>query len=500
MSQMKKLTTCKSTRKREIETVRQSLFPLTDSQLFCCDKRMNSDEPPVYRICLTTVPTLFEISDYESAWAEGQIRDELPEFKGSVSYLCDTTLSTVFKSLKTNISMIKETEMGMKKKDGTLTGCYRSIRDNESDVAVAIVDFPTIDYDKVDPFQILVEDSVKILSGYESKTEADVSFNDFILTSTKSFDSQTWFAVLVMVAAFFGLWMTKRTLFPDNNHMSLRRRIAEALWDTLLLFISQESTDYDKFLDRLLSILMTLSFFFLTNIYFGLMSTDLVTVTKPSVINSYEDMNRPNMTPVFAKVLSDTQEFEDAYGDDDGSIQAKFWAKYKDKVEMADSNSAPGKMIGMLHEGANMNRVLLINGVSIDTIRRGVCKVKKGYQLHENVYTWTSRDPRARMQKKGYIMRNGIKQTGHLKAFRRKIRNAFETGIFQGLIGAIIRDGLQSTDQFPFPSGPHSKVEKCLSDQVVYADAFVDTVVLQNFQFLTKNKNSVTSALFGEIK
>ena len=387
--------------------------------------------------------------------------------------------------MKTNITLIVKNENGRRNKDATLTGCYRSIRDNESDVAVAIIDFPTIDYDKVDPFQVLVEDSVKILSAYHSKTEADVSFNDFILTSIKSFDSQTWFAVLVMVSAFFGLWMTKRALFADNNHVSLRRRIAETLWDTLLLFISQESTDYYKFLDRLLSILMTLSFFFLTNIYFGLMSTDLVTVTKPSVINSYEDiMDRPNMTPVFAAVLSDTQEFEDAYEDDDGSIQAKFWTKYKDKVEMADSISAPGKVIGLLQGGLNMSRVLIMNGICIDTIRRGVCKVKVGYQLQENTYTWTSKDPRAIMQKKAFIMRNGMKQTRQLKAFRRKIRDSFETGIIHGLIGAITRDGLQSTDQFPFPSSPHSQVERCLSDQVVYADAFVDTVVMQNYYLL----------------
>ena len=94
-----------------------------------------------------------------------------------------------------------------------------------------------------------------------------------------------------MVSAFAGLWMIKRTLFRNNNHVSLRRRIAEALWDTLLLFISQESTDYDKFMDRLLSIFMTLSFFLLTTLYFGLMWTE------PSVINSYSDiMNRPKFT------------------------------------------------------------------------------------------------------------------------------------------------------------------------------------------------------------
>ena len=446
---------------------------------------MESNEGLLYRFCVITVPRVFEIVDYESAWAGGQVHDELPKIKGSWSYLFDTTLSPLFKSLKANVSLNVENEIGTQKKNGTLTGCYRSIRDNESDVSVLFIDFPTIDYEKVDPYQIVVEHPLKILSGYYSKAEADLSFNDFILTSIKSFDNQTWFAVLVMVSAFFGLWMIKRSLFLDDNLVSLRRRIVEALWDTLLLFISQESTDYDKFLDRLLSILMTLSFFLLTNIYFGLMSTDLVTVTKPTVINSYEDiMNRPNVTPVFATVTSDTQEFEDAYFDDDDSIQAKFWAKYKDKVEMADPNSNPAKMMNMLQNGAHLNRVLIMSGSVIDGVRRVICRLKVGYQVHENVYTWISKDPDAMMHKRAFIMRNGMKETQHLKTFRRKIRSAFESGIFHRVIDEVVKNGLQSSDQFTFPSGPHAQVQKCLSDQVVYADASVDTVVVQNFHLL----------------
>ena len=446
---------------------------------------MESDEYPVYRFCTVSVPAVLEIVDYESKWAAGQRRDEFPKIRGSWSYFFDTVLSKPFKFLRANISLVVENEIGTKKKDGTLTGCYRSIRDNESDFSLLLTDFPTIDFDKVDPFQVVMEYSLKLLSAYHSKTEADVSFNDFILTSIKSFDSQTWFAVLVMVSAFFGLWMTKRYLFSDNNQVSLRRRIAEALWDTLLLFISQESTDYDKFMDRFLSILMTLSFFLLTTIYFGLMSTDLVTVTKPSVINSYEDiMNRPNITPVFVTVMSDTQEFEDAYEDDDGSIQAKFWAKYKDKMEMADPRSDPAKLIDMMLEGADLKRVLIMNGVFIDGARTAACQLKVGYQLEKNTYSWISRDPDARMHKKALIMRNGMKQTPHLKAFQRKIKSLFETGILNSFMDAVTRNGLQSSDQLSFPSGPHSQVERCLSDQIVYADAFVDTVVLQNFQVL----------------
>ena len=447
-------------------------------------QRMESDEHPVYRFCMVPTPLVFEIEDYESKWAGGQIRNEFPKFTGSWTHMTET-LSSLFKNLRTNISLIVESEIGMRKSNGTLTGCYRSVRDNESDISIFVVNFPTVEFEKVEPYQVVMEDSLKIMSGYHSETDPDVSFNDFILTSIKSFDDQTWFAVLVVVSAFFGLWMTKRALFPDDNHVSLRRRIAEALWDTLLLFISQESTDYDKFLDRFLSILMTVSFFLLTNIYFSLMSTDLVTVAKPSVINSYQDiMNRPNMTPVFATLMSDTQEFEDAYADNEDSIQAKFWAKYKDKVQMADAHADPGKLIDMMQGGADLNRVLIMNGIYIDGVRRATCRIKTGFKLHENVYTWISRDVHSRMHKKVIIMRNGMKQTRQLKTFRRKVRYLFESAIFRDVIHQLVNEGLKSSDQFTFPLGPHSKVERCLSDQIVYADASVDTVVMQNYYLL----------------
>ena len=413
-----------------------------------------------------------EIADYESAWTKGQIRNEFPETKGVWSHVFDTTMSPIFKSLRGNFSLRVEEEFGMKKKDGT--GCYGSIRNNESDISLVPHYYPTIDYDKVDPYQVVAELSLKILSGYKSKTEADVSFNDFILTSMKSFDSQTWFAVWTMILAFFGLWMIKRVLFSDNEDVPLRRTIAETLWDTLLLFISQESTDYYQFMDRLLSIVMTLSFFFLTNIYFGLMSTDLV-----SVINSYQDiMNRPNITPVFTTTNSETQEFEDAYEDDDDSIQAKFWAKYRGRVEMFDFNSDPTKLINLMQKAFDMQKVLIINEFSAKTSGRALCRFKIGNQLFPNVYTWVSKDPSARMRQKGFILRNGIKKTPQLKAFRRKMRNFVETGIYDGLTDAFVKDSLESSEEFGIPSAPHSQVEKCVSDQVVYAGVSVDTVVL----------------------
>ena len=62
---------------------------------------------------------------------------------------------------------------------------------------------------------------------------------------------------LSLAVVTFPCQMYRSHHFRDNEDVSLRKIIAESLWDTLL-FIFQESTDYDRFMDRLLSILMTL--------------------------------------------------------------------------------------------------------------------------------------------------------------------------------------------------------------------------------------------------
>ena len=105
-----------------------------------------------------------------------------------------------------------------------------------------------------------------------------------------------------------------------------------------------------------------------------------------------------------------------------------------------------------------------MNGAFIDVVRRAICKLKIGYQVQENVYTWISRDPSARMHKKAFIMRNGMKETPQFKVFQRKIKSIFETGLLYSFMDTVARDGLKSSDQLSFPEGPYSKVERCLSD------------------------------------
>ena len=446
---------------------------------------MASDEGTVYRFCTTTIPEVFDIVDKEK-WEEGQIHDEFPETWGAFSYLFNTIMSDIFKSLKGNYSINIESQAGYKMKNGTYTGCYGSIRDNKSDFSLTFVDFPTDEYDKIEPYQIVLETPLKILSFYRVIKSVG-TVNDFLLNSTKSFDDETWFSVFVLILCFIGLLITKRCLSGKRCRISLRRIIGHCVWETLLHFISCESTEYRKFIDRFLSIFMTLSFFLLTTIYFSLMSTDLVSVVKPSVIKSYQDiMNRPNMTLVFASSMSDTEEFEEA--DDPQLIEYKFWNKYKNRVELADPNGeGREKVLHILNKLGELDRVIIMNGFVLNGVRRMLCRLKFAFELPslENVYTWFSKDPEAKMHQKGFILRKDMKQTRDVKLFRRKLRYAFDMGIIGQFYTQTMEEGLKSTRTFEFHDGLHSQVEKCISDELVYDQmASVDTVVLESFHIL----------------
>ena len=445
---------------------------------------MASDDEVFYRICATAGPGTYEIDDYDTNWARGQFHDEYPkQTSGAFAYLLETILAKPFKSLKTNISITIADESGYKKKDGTATGCYRSIRDNETDISMMLVDFPTDDFDQVEPYQVFNEDVLKIFSGYRSETNGTGTFNDFILNSIKSFDDETWFAVFVLITCFFGLLILRKSLFPETDeeaHVSVRRTIAQCVWETFLHFISHESTDYDKFADRCLSIFMTMSFFFLANIYFGLMSTDLVSVSKPFVISSFQDiMNQPNVTPVFLSVFSDQKEFEEA--DDKDSIQFKFWEKYKSEVQMVEAKINPTEFGNIMNEAGELNRVLIMNAMFIEGVRRMACRLKVAFQQHEDIYTWLSQDQDAKGHQRGLIMRKGLKETRQIKTFRKKVRHAFETEIILTYFRKVVRQGINLE---VIPEGPYSKIQKCLSDELVMSDASVDTVVLQNLHIL----------------
>ena len=53
-----------------------------------------------------------------------------------------------------NYTTIRSESIGRVAKDGTMTGCYRSMYDNQTDITLAVMDYPIHDLKRLDPVQV----------------------------------------------------------------------------------------------------------------------------------------------------------------------------------------------------------------------------------------------------------------------------------------------------------------------------------------------------------
>ena len=427
-----------------------------------------------YRLCLSVQPGLIELKDLQK-WDDGQVHAELPKFTGageSMAYLVTSTIAYA----SPNISLVFEDMTGSYGKDGLPTGCYGSIHRNESDFSIMPAEYPVLDYEKVVPIQIVYEGPLTIMSIYKVEESFSIIYADLLRSSLKSFDSSIWFVILVTFIVFAGLLVLRRRLkrVRDTTGYS-------ATLETFSHMIGQDITDFNDRSGKLISILMTVGFFFILAFYLSMMSTDLVVVTKPSVIKNYRDiMNRENMTVVFSALTSDINEFKYA---DKGSIQEEFWNHIKNNHIMAkiELNILSG-IAGLAFKG---KVILIVNSLYSNTCAKKACMMKvimqKNIPFLSKRYAWISSDPEGKQHTTGMIRRQGIEKP-FLKKGTRRARAIFEGGISCKETSASI----EKIDVGPMMEGTASvaEIEKCLSKQINYNQPEVEKVVPENFRYL----------------
>ena len=93
-----------------------------------------------------------------------------------------------------------------------------------------------------------------------------------------------------------------------------------------------------------------------------------------------------------------------------------------------------------------------------------------------------SSDPEGKQHTEGFIMRQGLK-TDRIRKGIMVSQRIFDTGFQLKDISESFRD----TDVGSLMTSPPNVTEmiKCLSDQVIFNEEQVETVVVQNFKFLT---------------
>ena len=190
-----------------------------------------------YRICIPNLYGIYDLDEFQK-W-EHQAHAEYPKASGSFVEALSTVSSALLGIPAPNISLVIE----------SMTGCYRSIRDNQSDFTPLLVTYPVKDFDRVKPVQIFFETPISILSTYKVEEKSPIiNYADLLENSLKSFDFTVWSAVVSVLFIFVGLLFLRKLLNSSKEDKKQGNDLEDApLFEVFSHLIGQVSSN---FLDR----------------------------------------------------------------------------------------------------------------------------------------------------------------------------------------------------------------------------------------------------------
>ena len=444
---------------------------------------------------MSVIPGSLQIEDPEQ-WEGGQVHERYPKMSGVVAeYFVQMIMTAVLGNSAPNMSIVFESGTGSVGKDGSPTGCYASVHNNESDFTFFPVEYPIYDYSKVNPVQVIHEGPLSIVSTYKVEKEHSIVYADLLQSSLRSFDNLVWFVVLVCFSVFTGLLFLRKwvnNLKESTVYISRLPRLFKkylkpkksktgysTLFETFTHMMGQESTSFDDRSGNVISILMTVGFFLILVFYLNLMSTELVVVTKPKVINNYRDvMNEKNITVGFFAVVYDVNEFEEA---EEGTIQEEFWKQFRTSHYIIDnSKDILGAGNFMVSQFPKKESILIVTSMFSEPGLKAMCKLIVGGA--PRTYGWLASDPKGKQHTQGLIIRQGLNSDLIIKG-QRRLKGLFEGDI---IVKAIARS-LEVLDFGPLSAGnlsTISEVMRCISKQVNFNCPEVETVNVKNFRYL----------------
>ena len=457
---------------------------------------MDTKDEPVYRICFLEVPGVLDFANNDKSIDE-RITTDRPIIVGSGAKTFNLMVDIALGRYSINYTTIRSESFGGIAKDGTMTGCYRSMYDNQTDFSFLPIDYPIHDLTRLDPVQIYFEQPLKIVSVYHVDPKPSVVYSDILKSSlSSSFSINTWmmiftaFIILSVLLWLRGILVSRIKVV--HKRMSVVRRgnrvkhkdsqlesLSQAVYEAFCHLIQQETRDFDDFAGSLISVTMTVCFFFITAVFFNLMSTDLVVITKPKTIENYEDIinSDPPVIPAFNPQFGDTEEFEKA---DEESIRGTFWKKYRDTHVAPDPYKDFQGVLQTMTDSFQGSKVFIMGGLYAYGWRRSVCSMKETLLPEQsNAYSWISQDSTAEKIQKGIVVRNGMKRTKFLKGFYLRVRLAFEAGLSD-----VMQDDFKNAKFGPGADTNPSMVRECLSDVLKTNDFQVEKVVMANYTFL----------------
>ena len=204
-------------------------------------------------------------------------------------------------------------------------GCYGLLQKNISDFLLAAGIFP-FHHHNITHGVPIAEWPLKILSAYNcsiEKSKEDSILLDSMDTFKRAFEWNLWLLILSVFFTFSLLFTVHYKLFKAKSSSSLCHNV----WTVITFSLQQDSVEYNQWIGKLLSFLLSVFIFLITTYFCNLMSTDQVSVKQPKVIKSYDDLTESiGMRPIFWSDLDDYSFFQNSKS---GTGASRLWSKVK---------------------------------------------------------------------------------------------------------------------------------------------------------------------------
>ena len=365
--------------------------------------------------------------------------------------------------------------------------CVTSVAQNETDYVSTYVEYPAYeDYDKVNPFTTIADGQIAIVQAYNG-TDPSTIKSDIFRTSISRLNWQVWLTLGFLLVCFAFLLKSrqrflKRSLRPHwlkIRSTSRNEETLDAFFQVTSSFCQQACKEYqDSFLNVITFWVYVASFFFLTGYFCNVMSTDMIVVHKPDVIESYDELyEKGKVIPTFAEQTTDFVRFKDAIN---GSREFLFWKNLKKRYSEEDYllRTQGQTDLGLIfNDMCTRRRVFVITELLQEAWRITMCKMKSNFGKPE-ILTYAPVDPLSQIFGKGLI----VKKSDNLiiKKIIRKMRPPIEMGIGNHAIRETSK-GILPEDMLPEdPPDMHD----CMSDTLIIEDPDFQAASLKNFKSL----------------
>ena len=423
---------------------------------------MSSD---VFRFCFVKLRTL---ADLKPDHVEGHVYEGRPGFKGPLAATAETIHSMVFPSKVSNYSVRLKKNMGdFDELTGLYDGCLGSVQRNESDAVVIPVAFPTQDFERINPVQIISQEALTIIQGYKPTNRT--GYADTLETALPAFTPGLWMLIFFALMVFMVLFKLKVSFCNSLRKFMRRKRRAKkdnSIYEVLSLFVQQDCIYFRDRTRSYLSLLITVMSFILINSYFcNLMSTEQVVVPKPIVLKSYMDfLTTKEMTPVFMLQLDDHQYFKS------GNSDLKLWwqsmvLRAKNEFELFTDFEDLSRLIDIIIEGLKLKRSFFVNNLYSELVQSTLCHAVCTLKIEDDVFAWTQIDE---------ILNNGFAKAMVLRKVEgnaminqsiRKVKGAFEMGLQYHLRQQL--SDITYFSQFLGPNTDFKRMHDCMSDVLI---------------------------------